>query len=352
MEARDFRPIMLFHFKLGIGANECQEQLEKAFPGSAPVLSTISRWYFRFGTGDENLDDKPRIGRSISVLTAANVALVQKLVEADPRITYDMIEEETGLKAPTIYRILHDHLNMSKVCARWVPHFLSDDQKKARVKFCQDMIAQFDGGESADLFRIVTGDETWVYCYEPLRKQQDMQWVVKGDPRPVKIQKQRSVGKVMVAAFFSLGGLVHIVRLEKGSTVNAHWYSNVCLKEVFQKITDNHHSRLRVSNLFLHHDNASAHTAALTKEYLGKKKVTVLNHPPYSPDLAPCDFYLFPKIKDLLRGKRYEDEDEAFSQFLYEINQLTPNDWEKCMKSWFGRMRECIEWEGEYFEKQ
>jgi len=168
MEKKDFRPIMLFHFKLGINASECLSQIEKAFPDCAPSLSTVSRWYFRFQTGDENLGDDPRTGRPVTVMTLENVKLVKKLVEMDPRMTYEMMEEETGLTAPILYSILHDHLKMSKVCSRWIPHFLNEDQKKARVKFCHDMLKRFESGQSADVLRIVTGDETWVYCYTSL----------------------------------------------------------------------------------------------------------------------------------------------------------------------------------------
>jgi len=160
MEKKDFRPIMLFHFKLGINASECLSQIEKAFPDCAPSLSTVSRWYFRFQTGDENLGDDPRTGRPVTVMTLENVKLVKKLVEMDPRMTYEMMEEETGLTAPILYSILHDHLKMSKVCSRWIPHFLNEDQKKARVKFCHDMLKRFESGQSADVLRIVTGDET------------------------------------------------------------------------------------------------------------------------------------------------------------------------------------------------
>jgi len=290
-----------------------------------------------FPFSDRRCDD-PRSGRPSTAVTDANVKLVKKLIDSDPRITYEMIEEETDLTAPSIHIILHQHLKMSKVCARWVPHFLTDEQKKARVKFCRDMLQRFQSGQSQDVYRILTGDETWVYCYEPLRKQQDMQWVVQGSPRPTKIQKQRSTGKVMAAAFFTKDGLIDLVRLGKGRTVTADWYSNVCLASVFQKISEKRRPGLGVTQILLHHDNASSHTAGLTKEYLLSKKVHVFDHPPYSPDLAPCDFYLFPKIKNLLRGKRFNDEDEAFQAFHEEIKALTPNDWEKCILSWFGRM--------------
>jgi histone-lysine N-methyltransferase SETMAR len=52
----------------------------------------------------------------------------------------------------------------------------------------------------------------------------------------------------------------------------------------------------------LHHDNASAHTVVSVREFLVKKNIPVLPHPPYSPDLAPCDFYLFRKLKLKLTG--------------------------------------------------
>jgi len=55
----------------------------------------------------------------------------------------------------------------------------------------------------------------------------------------------------------------------------------------------------------LHHDNAPAHTAVSIPEFLAKKNIPVLPHPPYIPDLAPCDFYLFPKLKSKLKGHHF-----------------------------------------------
>ena len=55
----------------------------------------------------------------------------------------------------------------------------------------------------------------------------------------------------------------------------------------------------------LHHDNAPAHTALSIREFLAKKNIPILPHPPYSPDLAPCDFYLFPKLKSNLKGHHF-----------------------------------------------
>jgi len=84
---------------------------------------------------------------------------------------------------------------------------------------------------------------------------------------------------------------------------------------------------------------------------LDSKELQILAFPPYSPDLAPCDFYLFPKIKDILRGKRFDDEEEAVKAFEEEIRKLKSKDWQGCFDVWFGRMRSCVDLKGEYFEK-
>ena len=53
------------------------------------------------------------------------------------------------------------------------------------------------------------------------------------------------------------------------------------------------------------HDNASSHKCEVVKSFLASEKVKVLNHPPYSPDLSPCDFFLFPRLKKKLSGNKY-----------------------------------------------
>jgi hypothetical protein len=57
----------------------------------------------------------------------------------------------------------------------------------------------------------------------------------------------------------------------------------------------------------LQHDNAPSHTSVLTQQFLAKNKIAVIPHPPYSPDLTPCDFFLFPKMKLKLKGCRLDN---------------------------------------------
>ena len=83
--------------------------------------------------------------------------------------------------------------------------------------------------------------------------------------------------------------------MPKGRTVTDKFYKNVVLR----KLKNNYKSRRPKTGLKyvrLLHDNASAHKARIVTDILESEKVTVLPHPPYSPDLAPCDFFLFPNI--------------------------------------------------------
>jgi transposase len=56
------------------------------------------------------------------------------------------------------------------------------------------------------------------------------------------------------------------------------------------------------------HGNALSHKAAIVREYLKQEKVVRLPHPPYSPDLAPCDFFLFTRLKKHLAGRKYQTQ--------------------------------------------
>jgi len=84
----------------------------------------------------------------------------------------------------------------------------------------------------------------------------------------------------------------------------------------------------------LHHDNAPAHTVLSVREFLGKKNIPVLPHPPYSPDLAPCDFYLFPKLKSKMKGHHFGTMENIQNIVTDELHTITENDFRYCYDHW------------------
>ena len=77
-----------------------------------------------------------------------------------------------------------------------------------------------------------------------------------------------------------------------------------------------------------------------------------MSHCPYSPDLSPNDFFLFPFVKNKMRGQRFSTPEEAVEAFKAHVLEIPASEWKRCFKNWFERMQKCVNLKGEYFEKQ
>lgn len=343
-----FRAMIYYDFRSGITWQESADKLSSAFGDEAPNKSTVYRWFMDFNRGRSSLQDEFREGRPKTAVTEENIEAVRQLILTDRHVTYREIEASLGIHATSIHSILHEHLAVRKLVSRWIPHNLTIAQKKARVDWSKEMLKKYSRGSSKQVYSIVTGDESWIYAYEPESKQQSTVWVFQDDENPTKVIRARSTSKQMVACFFGILGHVATVPLVERRTVNSDWYTTVCLPEVFGEIRKTN-GRRRIT---LHHDNASSHTSAQTKEFLSGQNVELMGHPAYSPDLAPNDYFLFPFVKNKLRGQRFSTPEEAVDAFKTHVLNISASEWKKCFENWFTRMQKCIDLQGEYFEKQ
>jgi len=99
----------------------------------------------------------------------------------------------------------------------------------------------------------------------------------------------------------------------------------------------------------LHHDNAPAHTVLSIRKFLANKNIPALPHPPYSPDLAPYDFYLFPKLKSKLKGHHFGMMENMQKILTDELHTPTENDFHYCYDQW-KKWNHCITSQGPHFE--
>ena len=90
----------------------------------------MKRWYNEFNQGCHSFPDEIRKDRPKSVVRPENVNAVQKLVMQGYHVTYCEIEETLGISSSSIYKILHEHLAVKKICSRWIPHNLKIKLKK------------------------------------------------------------------------------------------------------------------------------------------------------------------------------------------------------------------------------
>ena len=104
------------------------------------------------------------------------------------------------------------------------------------------------------------------------------------------------------------------------------------------------------SGVHLLYDNASSHKCEVAKSFLASKKVKVLNHPPYSPDLGPYDFFLFPKLKKMLSGNKYTSRSSLGSAIYQCLQQIPKEDYLSAFCDWVKRFQKCVSVKGEYFE--
>jgi len=108
---------------------------------------------------------------------------------------------------------------------------------------------------------------------------------------------------------------------------------------------------LEIETIIYHHDNAPAHRAVDTVDTIDFLGMERLPHAPYSPDLAPMDFALFPRLKSEMRGKRYDDLDDLRMEVRRLMSSYKKEWFRDVFSKWAQRHRKCIDCLGEYFEK-
>jgi len=142
----------------------------------------------------------------------------------------------------------------------------------------------------------------------------------------------RSNIKSVLICFFDQKGIVRKEFVPPGQRVNAAFYVEV-LKRLRKNVRRERPDHWRNNTWLLHHDNAPAYAALLTRRFLTDNNMTMVLQPSNSPDLAPSDFFLFPKLKMKLKGRRYQTEEiQAQSQAV--LNTLRENDFQECFKNW------------------
>ncbi|UYV60576.1 hypothetical protein LAZ67_1001572 [Cordylochernes scorpioides] len=317
-----------FCVKLQILATETFEMLNKAFPNDAPKKTTVFEWHSRFKAGRISIEDAPRQGRP--------------KFQKNPRTTLLELEQDTGISKTTIGRIVTEDLRLNKTPAKLIPIFLTNEQKLCRLATCQDML-EMTRTDPEWKEKIITGDETWVYGYDPETKRQSAEWRGQGEPRPKKSRILKSRNKVLLVAFLDNKGIVHHEYLPAGQTVIKEMYLRILrrLREAIRK--KKRPEKWTNGDWILHHDNARPHTAHLMTK--------ILPQPPYSPDIAPNDFFLFPKLKAVLKGRHFDTREDIIEKSLLALKSIPKEAYKNCFDNWEKRWRWYVEARGDYFEK-
>jgi len=209
MDKIEYRVLIKFFVKEGLMPNEIYSKFIKVYGDSFPSFSTIKKWAAEFKCGRTSLEDDPREGRPKSATTPEIIEQVHDMVLDDWQMKVREIAETIGFSKECVGYILHEELDMKKLCARWVQHLLTADQKRTCMKIPEQCLEHFNKNKTDFVHPFITMDETWIHHYTPESKQQSKQWTEAGC----------SAGKVMALVFWDAEGILFINYLEKGKTV-------------------------------------------------------------------------------------------------------------------------------------
>ncbi len=343
---KEYRSFIKLSKFSGKSAKTIFEQLSQALGDQCPAFSTICRWFKVFEGPHHSVADKAR-GAPRSVCTDVNIELIRDSIRENPRITVRQLADEVDLSKSVVHRILIEKLKMKKICARWVPHSLTDEQKDKRVAFCQHMLNMFcdnDGNVLEDCIEgLVVEDETWVYSYTMDTRERSKEWVGRGGSRPTKPRRQQHDTKFMFAFVFCCDGVLLSKSLQPGCTFNSEFYCS----EVLEPLAD---AGVPEEYPFYMQDNARPHTSNLTKRRFAELGYDLIVMPPYSPDLTPADFWFFPCLKSELVGQKFVTLQACATAVSKVVRSIEREAFHQSFLSLIQRCQLCLNKNGDYFE--
>ncbi len=344
------RAVIRFLLSEKVKPAEIYRRMLAQYGPSCMNRSSFYAWTEKFRNGRASVETEPRPGRPIDTSTPAVKNNVERMILDDRRVTIEVISEKLGISTGLVHKIIHNDLGFTKTCARWVPKQLSPDHKKKRLEICSKLLKRYKKEGDSFLERIITTDESWVHHYEPETKRQSMSWKHSDSPTVKKFKAQPSSKKVLLTIFWDMKGTILCDYLETQRTINSEYYSNL-LKNDLRPAIIAKRKGAKTRGIIFHQDNAPAHTARLTKQTLDELGWELLEHPPYSPDLAPCDFHLFGPLKNALRGKTFANNEEVKIEVNQWLRTRPKEFFQTGIKKLVHRWEKCIELSGDYVEK-
>ncbi len=295
---------------------------------------SVRDWYSKFKKGEYSVQDKPRPGRPSEL---DDQALLQ-LVNSNTRVTTRELATALGFDQSTIVRHL-DVLGKVPKMGCWVPHKLTERDRDQRVTIASFLLSY--SRTNTWLGSLITGDEKWVLYVNVHRRHQWVDQDAEPEPEPKAEIHQK---KIMLCVWWDMHGMVHQELLPPNTTINASYYcAQLERVEAELKI-----KRPGLGKVRFLHDNARPHTAKLTRDKLKELGWEVLPHPPYSPDLAPSDYYLFRHLHYFLKDKIYRNRDQLKQDLDVFFGSQSADFFKKGIEKLVKRWQQVVDSDGEY----
>ena len=152
-----------------------------------------------------------------------------------------------------------------------------------------------------------------------------------GITKAKKARKVRNNVKVMLICFFDSRGILHHEYAPEDQAINKEYYQQV-LRRLREALQRKQPDMWAAKNFQLHHDNAPAHSAHVIHAFLAKNSMSLVRQAPYSSDLAPCDFWLFPKLKTILKDRRFQSRENIMKKSTEKLGSIPEEEYKRCFE--------------------
>ena len=167
--------------------------LQTAFRPSCMNWVSVFECYKRFKEGRVTVRDDERCGMSKEVRTIEFIGQMKNFMDKDRRVSIETISAQFDVSVRTVHTIIREELKMRKICAKFVPRVLREDQKERRCHNSREMVELINS--------LVTCDESWIYSYDPEANRQNSLWKHVGSPRLKKVRESKFTHKLLMIPF-------------------------------------------------------------------------------------------------------------------------------------------------------
>ncbi|KAF7282499.1 hypothetical protein GWI33_002602 [Rhynchophorus ferrugineus] len=208
-------------------------------------------------------------GRPKEVVTDENIKKIHKIILNDRKFKFNEIADTLNISTERVHNIIHDYLGM----------------RKLKQSGCASSLLT----KNNDELMIRSMYETWLHHFTPSNRQSS-EWTARNEPAPKCGKTQQSAGKSMASILWDTHRIIFIEYLVKGRTMNSDYY--IALFDRSKAEIAEKRPYLMKKKVLLHQDNASCHKSVKMMAKIHELGFELVPHPPYSPDLAPSDYYL------------------------------------------------------------
>lgn len=340
-DREDLRKVIYYCFKRGLQTSDIHKEINATLGNGVVSLRTCANWVAKFREGVYDVNDDERSGRPLLNIDQQ----IDQILKDNRHATTRWIAEQLHVSHTGVRKILQ---KMGKRYLRnvWIPYELTESAKAKRLEICSQLLEMYE--KNNFLPRLVTVDEVWIY-WENTGSHTHRSWVGPADEPVTEVRPTLTTKKHLASVFWDSKGVILIDILPQGKTITGIYYSGL-LHKLKDALWSERRRRTTDGALFLQQDNARPHTAVVTTNTLREIGLQLLPHPPYSPDLAPSDFYLFSPLKSALKGKSFNNAAEIMQDVQLWIDAKPSQFFETGIGKLPDRWRRCIESGGNYFE--